>query len=183
MRIQLNRIMMQVVLVLSISSTCYGQDFTAVERVELDKYLGIWYEIARKPVMWKNKCTHDVTVIYTLNENGHLNIESRCYGKNGRLYKTEGEAFIQNEPYNSKLKLSFLPEAVRWLPVGRGDYWILKVDPKYGVVLIGEPKRKFLWILARDPHLKSPHIQQYLHYAKSLGYDLSDIIFNEHKAK
>ncbi len=60
-----------------------------------------------------------------------------------------GKLFVQNAPFNSKLKVSFLPEVIRWLPVGRGDYSVLKLDDDYQTALVGEPRRKYLWVLSR----------------------------------
>ena len=94
--------------------------------------------------------------------------------------KNEIDGFV-NLIFNSKLSVSFLPEGVRWIPVGRGDYWILKLDDDYQTVLVGEPKRKYLWILSRTPQLKKEQIQEYLNYAKSQGYNVSDVIYPEHR--
>ncbi len=88
--------------------------------------------------------------------------------------KSGGEAFVQNVPSNSKLKVSFLPRIIRWLPVRRGDYWILKIDENYETVLVGEPDKKYMWLLSRS---QQPEVvQEYLDYAESIGYDLSDVI-------
>ena len=118
---------------------------------------------------------------YTLNENGNVVIENRCYSKNGTLNQAMGEAFIENPPFNSKLKVSFLPEGIRWLPVGRGDYWILKIDEDYQTVLVGEPERKYMWVLSRTAHPDEAVIQHYLDYAKTLGYRLNDVIRSKHR--
>ncbi len=147
-----------------------------VEKVELDKYLGTWYEVARKPLQFQNKCDRDVTATYTLNENGNVKVDNRCLKKDGSQTQSVGEAYIQNPPYNSKLKVSFLPEAIRWIPVGRGDYWILKLDDNYQTVLVGEPKRKYMWVLSRTPQPDPAVVNEYLDYAKSVGFDLSDLI-------
>lgn len=155
-----------------------------VEKVELDRYLGVWYEIARKPMYFQNKCARDVSATYTLNENGNVSVDNRCYSQEGVLQQAIGEAFVQNPPFNSKLQVSFLPEAVRWLPVARGDYWILKLDDDYQTVLVGEPRRKYMWVLSRTPEAKPEVVNEYLEYAKSLGYDLGDLIRTQHsKAK
>ncbi|NHB58175.1 lipocalin family protein [Acinetobacter shaoyimingii] len=153
-----------------------NEPLATVEKVELDKYLGKWYEVARKPLYFQNKCDRDVTATYTLNENGNVDVDNRCYGKDGKLNQSVGEAFVQNAPQNSKLKVSFLPSAIRWLPVGRGDYWVLKLDENYQTVLVGEPKRKYMWVLSRTPHPDEQVVTEYLNYAKSVGYDLSDLI-------
>lgn len=151
--------------------------FNTVEHVELNQYLGTWYEIARKPMYFQKKCAKDVQAKYSLKENGKIRVENSCIGQSGKIEKAEGEAFVVNAPHNSQLKVSFLPQAIRWLPVGRGDYWILKLDSAYQFALIGDPKRKYLWLLSREPKISKEVWQEYTHYAQQLGYDLSD--FNQ----
>lgn len=154
-----------------------------VENVQIDRYLGVWYEQARKPLSFQEKCDRDVTATYTLNENGNIKVDNRCIKKDGSQTGSVGEAFVQNEPHNSKLKVTFLPEIIRWLPVGRGDYWILKLDENYQTVLVGEPKRKYLWVLSREQKLDETKLSQYLDYAKSVGYNLDDLIYTKQTAK
>ncbi|MGC3819143.1 lipocalin family protein [Acinetobacter sp. G11] len=170
---------------LGMATMAYAQTkpLQTVERVELDKYLGVWYEVARKPLYFQNKCDRDVTATYTLNENGNVVVDNRCYTKEGKLTQSIGEAFIQNAPFNSKLKVSFLPEAIRWLPFGRGDYWVLKLDENYQTVLVGEPRRKYMWVLSRSPQPDQAVVNEYLEYAKSLGYDLRDVIHTKQTIK
>jgi apolipoprotein D and lipocalin family protein len=170
---------------LGIATTTYAQNepLKTVEKVELDKYLGSWYEVARKPLSFQKKCDRDVKATYTLNENGNIKVDNRCVTKDGEETGSIGEAFVQNEPHNSKLKVSFLPEVIRWLPVGRGDYWVLKLDEDYQTVLVGEPKRKYMWVLSRNPHPDETVVSEYLNYAKSVGYDLSDVIRTKQTAK
>ena len=154
-----------------------------VEKVELDKYLGVWYEVARKPMYFQNKCDRDVSATYTLNENGNIGVDNRCYTKDGQLNQSIGEAFIKNAPFNTKLKVSFLPESVRWLPVGRGDYWILKIDDAYQTVLVGEPRRRYLWVLSRSAQPDQAVVKEYLDYAQSIGYDIGDVIHTKQTQK
>ena len=147
-----------------------------VDKVQLDRYLGVWYEIARKPMYFENKCSRDITATYTLNENGNVSVTNRCFSKDGQLQQSIGEAFVQNAPFNTKLKVSFLPEAIRWLSVARGDYWILKIDDDYQTVLVGEPRRKYMWVLSRSAQPDQAVVNEYLEYAKSVGYNLTDLI-------
>lgn len=156
---------------------------TTVAQVDLAKYLGVWYEIARKPMYFQNQCAKNVQAVYTLNVNGNVNVENSCINADGHLEQAQGEAYVVNAPHNSKLRVSFLPESLRWLPVGRGDYWILKLDANYHTVLVGEPKKKYLWILSREPHLSEDIVQEYIKYAQSLGYSTSDLIRTVHTEK
>lgn len=163
---------------LGIATMAYAKDepLKTVDKVEIDRYLGVWYEVARKPLYFQNKCDRNVTATYTLNENGNVNVDNKCLSKDGSVNQSLGEAFIQNAPFNTKLKVSFLPNAIRWLPFGRGDYWILKLDEDYQTVLVGEPGRKYLWVLSRDRQPDEAVVKEYLDYAKSVGYDLGDLI-------
>ena len=174
-----------ILLGLSAAAVAYAQpqSLHTVERVELDKYLGVWYEVARKPMSFQNKCDRDVTATYTLNENGNVQVDNRCTSKDGNIMHAAGEAFIVNAPFNTKFKVSFLPEAIRWIPAGRGDYWILKIDDNYQTVLVGEPRRNYMWVLSRTPHPDQQVINEYLDYAKSVGYDLHDLIHTKQTAK
>ncbi|MHA3061265.1 lipocalin family protein [Acinetobacter sp. ANC 4636] len=147
-----------------------------IAQVDLAKYLGVWYEIARKPMYYQKQCARNVQAVYTLNVNGNISVENSCVNTDGHLEQAQGEAYVVNAPHNSKLRVSFLPESLRWLPVGRGDYWILKLDENYHTVLVGEPKRKYLWILSREPHLSEDVVQEYIKYAQSLGYNTNDLI-------
>jgi len=159
-------------------SQTYAENSTlaAVPRVELSQYLGLWYEIARKPMHFQKQCAKDVTARYTVNEYGNIAVDNRCIDVDGNELRSLGEGFISNEPFNSKLKVSFLPEAIRWMPIGRGDYWILKIDPSYQMALVGEPKRKYLWLLSRNPHPDEAKVTEFLRYAQIVGFSLKDII-------
>ncbi|ENX23340.1 hypothetical protein F892_02588 [Acinetobacter vivianii] len=168
---------------LTVGTIAYAQakPLPTVEKVELDKYLGVWYEVARKPMFFERKCVYNITATYTVNENGNIVVDNKCYDSEGNLQQSVGEAFVANAPFNTKLRVSFLPEVVRWVPMARGDYWILKLDNDYQTVLVGEPRRKYLWVLSRTPNPHKETIHEYLNYAKSLGYNISDVIYPEHR--
>ena len=81
----------------------------------------------------------------------------------------------KNGDSGSKLKVTFLPQGLRWLPVGKADYWVLALDPNYNHALVGTPNQKYLWILSRTPTMDEATYQTMVATAKSQGYDVSKL--------
>lgn len=150
-----------------------------VSNFDLNRYLGTWYEIARLPMKHQPEDSTDVSAHYSLNENGNVKVQNRCLDEHKQLDESVGEATIVDGP-NGKLEVSFLPEGFRWVPFTKGDYWVLKIDANYQTALVGEPNLKYLWVLHRDTVLDEQVKNEYLQYAKSLGYELSDLIHTVH---
>lgn len=146
-----------------------------VEYVELQRYLGTWYEIARKPMWAEDKDARDVTATYELKDNGRIRVLNRCLGDLGKIEESEGEAFPLDGT-NAKLSVSFMPKALRWVPFTQGDYWVMRLDAGYNIALVGTPNRKYLWLLARDAHLDESVVREWLDYAAQDGFDISDVI-------
>ena len=150
-----------------------------VSDFELNRYLGTWYEIARLPMKHQPEDSTDISAVYSLNDNGTVRVQNRCLDKDKALDEAIAEATIVDGA-NGKLEVSFLPEGLRWIPFTKGDYWVLKIDADYNTVLVGEPDLKYLWLLNRDVTLDEATKQEYLTYAESLGYDLSELIHTVH---
>ncbi len=146
-------------------------DVTAVLLVDLNRYLGRWYEICRLPLKWEDKIATDISASYSRTENGSVRVDNRCFDGEGKPTQSVGEAKPVDET-NSRLKVSFLPKFIRWIPFTEGDYWILKLDPEYRFSLVGTPDRKHLWLLAREPGAPEAVVQRYLVEAKRQGFDL-----------
>ena len=153
-----------------------------VSNFDLNRYLGTWYEIARLPMKHQPEDSTDVSAHYSLNENGNIKVQNRCLDEHQQLDESVGEASVVDGP-NGKLEVSFLPEGFRWVPFTKGDYWVLKIDENYQTALVGEPGLKYLWILHRDTVLDEQTKNQYLQYAQSLGYELSDLIHTVHTGR
>ena len=154
---------------------------TPVEQVDLARYLGRWYEIARLPMRHEPANASDITATYSLNEDGSVRVQNRMR-HNGEAEESIGRATTVDTS-NSRLEVSFLPEGLRWIPFTKGDYWILKLDPAYSVALVGSPDHKYLWLLARHPHLDEATSNQYLAHAQAQGFDLSGLIHTPHTGR
>lgn len=146
----------------------------SVAKVNLQQYAGTWYEIARFPMFFQRNCARDVTATYSLNADGTVKVDNRCVKSNGEQIGSVGQAHAVDAS-NSQLKVTFLPSWLRWLPVGQGDYWILKLDPQYQTVLVGSPSRKYLWILSRQPQLDERTYLSYVETARKQGFDITQL--------
>lgn len=119
--------------------------------VDLDRYLGSWYEIARLPNRFQDQCSGDVTAQYSRLEDGQIQVINRCRLHTGKTDEAVGVARIVNAPRNSQLEVSFV-SLFGW-HFFWGDYWVLGLDPDYQWVVVGEPSRKYGWVLARQTEL------------------------------
>jgi len=147
---------------------------TTVDSVDLEQYAGTWYEIGRLPMYFQRKCASDVTATYTGKTDGSgITVINKCSGENGTAITAEGLAKPADNT-GSKLKVSFLPSWIRWLPVGRADYWVLARDSDYKTALVGTPDKKYLWLLARSPNITQQTYAKYREIAQQQGYDLKE---------
>ena len=154
----------------------------AVDAIDVQKYAGRWYEVARLPMYFQRNCASDVQAKYSLNSDKTIKVRNQCMNKEGELDVSEGVAYPQNDG-NSQLKVSFLPKGLRWVPFSKGDYWVLRVDEDYQVALVGGPSHRYLWLLSRTPDVDEAVIEDYLNTAKAQGYDLSKLIRTKHIAE
>ncbi|ORW19666.1 hypothetical protein AWC18_13950 [Mycolicibacter nonchromogenicus] len=150
-------------------------EVTSVSSLDLDRYLGLWYEIGRLPLRWEHPESSDITATYTRRDDGSVRVDNRCIDENGKPSQAIGRATpVDGHP--GRLQVSFLPELLRWIPFTKGDYWVLKIDGAYSVVLVGTPNRKNLWLLARQPVIDPATQEAYLAEATRQGFGLDEWI-------
>jgi apolipoprotein D and lipocalin family protein len=140
-----------------------------VPAVDLARYAGSWYEIARTPNWFEAKCAGGVQAHYTL-EGDRVRVRNRCLTCDGKPTEARGVARVVPGSGNAKLRVSFF-----W-PF-YGDYWILALDPGYQWALVGEPSRRYAWILARTPALDAAALEEMLARAAALGFDREAFLF------
>ena len=144
-----------------------------VEQVDLTRYLGRWYEIARYP----NGFERDqdwVTATYTALPNGKIEVLNRGHTPHG-WKQIRGSAQAVRGSGNARLKVTFF-----W-PF-KGDYWIIALDEQgYRWAVVGEPRRKYLWILSRESEIEDALYQHLLKKVAQLGYDPSRLRRTEQK--
>jgi apolipoprotein D and lipocalin family protein len=143
---------------------------SVVSSVDLNRYKGMWYEIARLPNFFerKLKCT---SATYTLRDDGRITVLNKGYYLSDPKKSTssKGIAWIPDKNAPAKLKVQFF-----W-PFS-GDYWIMLLDTDYRYVLVGDPSAKYLWILAREKKMDEATYKMLLQKAIDNGYDVRTII-------
>jgi apolipoprotein D and lipocalin family protein len=153
------------------------QPLEVVPAVDLARYAGTWYEIARLPNGFQKQCTGEVMATYSLLDDGTIKAVNRCRKKNGETAEAEGRAKLASDDGpNTKLKVRFAPRILSFLPFVWGNYWIINLAPDYSYAAIGEPARKYLWILSRTPTMDETTLQGILDQVKQQGYDLTGLI-------
>ncbi|MEO8365064.1 MAG: lipocalin family protein [Pseudoxanthomonas sp.] len=151
-----------------------------VATVDLPRYLGLWYEIARLPMRFEPADYTDITATYSLQDDGKVKVDNRARNGKGEAEQSIGEAIPVEGSGNAKLEVSFLPDGLKWIPFTKGDYWILRLDQDYHTALVGSPDRKYLWLLARQPSLPGNVAADFLGTATAQGFDLSELIHTRH---
>lgn len=149
----------------------------SVPEIDLNRYAGLWYEVARLPNRFQKRCRGETTAAYELLPGGGIRVVNRCRGADGRMIGVEGRARLadRNGPA-SRLEVRFAPAFLSFLPVVWGDYWILDITADYGAALVGTPDRKYLWVLSRTPKLDDTTYEKLISTAVAQGFDVTRLV-------
>ena len=144
----------------------------AIPSLDVSRYMGTWFEIAKFPNRFQKQCTGHTSARYSLQKNGTVQVINRCRLENGEMNSAIGTA-RQIGPLDSpKLKVRFAPAWLSFLPLVWGDYWVIDLDEDYQLVAISEPTREYLWILSRTPSVDSEAYIQMLERLSSKGFEI-----------
>jgi len=143
----------------------------SISDVDLTRYAGKWYEIARYPNRFQRQCVGDVTAEYSLEPGGRIRVVNQCRRADGTMDAAEGVAKRTPGAPDSQLKVRFAPAVLSFIPAVWGDYWIIGLAPDYSYAVVGDPSRKYLWILSRTPRLEGPSYDKALEIVKTNGFD------------
>lgn len=163
--------MIQIIMFFLFSTMVQAKDPVAtVAYVDLPRYAGKWFEIASIPQFFQRKCASDTSAEYKLQPNGKVSVLNSCKTSTGRMIKAQGQAKVVDSQTNAKLKVTFV-KLFKWIYSFGGKYWVLDLDEDYSYALIGDPTRKYSWILSRTPSLDQEKLQQVINKLKDNGYD------------
>jgi apolipoprotein D and lipocalin family protein len=146
-----------------------AQPLQTVPSVDLERYMGKWYEIAAFPQRFQKGC-HKTTAEYILTDKGYVTVINRCNkdSLNGPESSITGKAFVDKNSGNAKLKVQFF-----W-PF-RGKYWIIDLADDYSYAVVGHPNRKYLWILSRTRAMDENQYQEIVERIRTMGFDVSKL--------
>jgi len=151
-----------------------------VEYVDLDRYLGKWYEIARFEQKFQKGCTA-VTAEYSLRSDGDIKVLNSCRlgTPDGKLKTGVARAWVVDKKTNAKLKVQFFLNRFR-IPFLSGNYWILDLGSDYEYALVGDSSRKYLWILSRTSKMDETLYDDLVRKAQDLHFDTTKLIKTIH---
>jgi apolipoprotein D and lipocalin family protein len=142
---------------------------TTVKHVDLKKYAGLWYEVAKIPNSFQDHCVKGTTAKYILMEDGEIKVINSCIDEDGEVDDADGLARIVDKKTNAKLEVSFF-SIFGWRPIW-GDYWIIGLDENYQWAIVGTPSRKYGWVLSRTSKLDETTMNNIFNIIKNQGYD------------
>jgi apolipoprotein D and lipocalin family protein len=147
-----------------------------VESVDLARYAGTWYEIARLPMWFQRHCV-DSKAVYTTRPDGKIRVHNECMTTSGQVQQAEGVATVIDRTTNARLAVTF-DNWFAWL-IGssrEGNYWIFDLDPDYRTAMVGTPDHRYLWILSRTQTLDDASYHRLITKAQQLGFPISNLI-------
>jgi len=150
----------------------YATELPTVSSVDLERYLGRWYEIARFDHRFERGCSA-VEAFYMLRDDGMIGVKNSCFlADENRTKEAHGRAYIVDETSNAKLKVTFF-----W-PF-YGNYWIIDLAEDYRYAVVSEPSQEYFWILSRTPEMRQDDVEHILSYANKLGFDATKLIWRQ----
>ena len=164
-----------------------SQPLTTVASVDLPRYQGTWYQLALVPNRFQAQCVANTRATYALQADGTVRVTNQCRMANGQESEAIGQArpaasatVKQGQLVPPQLEVRFAPQWLSWLPMVWGDYWVIQLAADYRYVVVGEPKREFLWVLARSTSLTDADWIAINTRLKEQGYDPARLVREKH---
>ena len=153
------------------------QPVKTIPSIDVARYLGTWYEIAKFPNWFQRKCLSGTNANYQLKEDGNVKVTNRCKVEGGEMAQAIGTARQIAGATSPKLEVRFAPDWLAALPFVWGDYWVIDLDPQYQLAAVSDPRREYLWILSRTPKVNQKSYDDLLQRLITQQFDLSQLSF------
>lgn len=143
-----------------------------ISQLDLSRYVGTWYEIAKFPNRFQRMCVSSTQADYRALPSGQIEVINRCVNDRGERVEAVGRARQVGDATSPKLQVRFAPAWLSFLPSVWGNYWVIDLDPEYQLVAVSEPSREFLWILSRTPAVDPAIYAALLTRLQAMGLDI-----------
>ncbi len=164
-----------------------NQPLATVQSIDLQRYQGVWHQIALYPNKFQKSCASNTRAEYKPEEGGTVQVTNACRTLDGKGMSVIGQArggkgtvISNNQLTPPQLQVRFAPAWLSWLPMVWGDYWVIQIAPDYRYAVVGEPKREFLWVLARETQLGAADWSAIEARLKEQGYDPAKLVREKH---
>lgn len=164
-----------------VSAQQADQTVKTIATLDVPRYLGTWYEIAKFPNWFQKKCVGNTKAVYTVKPDGNLRVLNSCKTANGETSEAEGAARQIGAKDSPRLEVRFAPEWLSFLPLVWGDYWVIDLDPQYQVAAVSDPRREYLWVLSRTPQLDPKVYEDLLLRLKQQQFDVRKLELTSQK--
>jgi apolipoprotein D and lipocalin family protein len=151
------------------------QALSPVVALDVPRYMGLWYEIAKYPNWFQRNCVAATRAEYSLQVDGRVQVLNRCQMASGEINQATGVARQVGDANSAMLEVRFAPAWLSFIPAVWGDYWVIDIDDAYQLVAVSEPERKYLWVLSRTPAINSKTYADLLARLASKGFDVSKL--------
>lgn len=176
----MNRLLILLALTFTVGANANYSKLKTVDHVDIERYMGKWYEIARFDQKFQKNCTA-VTADYSLRKNGTVKVVNKCrlFSPTGKQKKSIGRAWVKDKSTNAKLKVQFF---LKWLRLGflAGNYWIIELDEDYQYAMIGDPSREYLWILSRTAEMDEATYLELVSKAERMEFNVENLLKTVH---
>ncbi len=143
-----------------------------IASLDVPRYLGTWYEIAKFPNWFQRKCASNTKAVYSIKPDGNLRVLNSCKQADGEVSEAEGAARQIGAKDSPKLEVRFAPAWLSFLPMVWGNYWVIDLDSQYQLAAVSDPRREYLWILSRTPQLDPKAYEELLGRLQAQQFDV-----------
>ena len=150
-----------------------------IAALDVQRYMGTWYEIARYPNRFERKCVKDTTANYSLRPDARLAVLNSCKQQDGSLMQASAVARQTGAENSPTLEVRFAPAWLSFLPIVWADYWVIDIDKDYQMAAVSEPRREYLWILSRTPKVDQHVYAELLTRLAAKGFDLNKLVLSQ----
>lgn len=147
----------------------------SIENLDLQRYMGPWFEVAKFPNWFQRKCQRNTQAIYKLQSAQQIEVLNKCTTDTNEVIQAIGTARPNGSGLPAQLEVRFAPSWMSWLPFTWGAYWVLDLDKDYQLAAVGDPSKNYLWILSRTPHVSEEAYAALIKRMAVMGFDITKL--------